>query len=184
MEDVYFFKFFSQIFPFIGSENTQREANQGPQVNHAVIAAIMVAELMDLGVTVVAAGDAVVCAGGLNLLIFDLPVSQAFFFESGLKESAAAAAAIVVGTVGLHVDEVFFADNGFHHKPQVLGNGITIAFPYNLAGILNREFNFQVFVPVGVNLEFAFTYPFCIVFVNVFYFKVMFQVVFFQSGPD
>ena len=184
MEDVYFFKFISQVFPFIGSENAQREANQGPQVNHTVIAAIMVAELMDLGVAVMAAGDAVICTGGLDLVVFNFAISQAFFFESGLEESAAAAATIVVGTIGLHVDEVFFADNGFHHKPQVFGNGVTIAFPYNLAGVLNREFNFQVFVPVGVNLEFAFTYPFGIVFVNVFYFKVMFQVEFFQSGPD
>jgi len=153
-------------------------------VNHAVVAAIMLAELMDLGVAVVTAGNAVICAGGLDLIVFDLPVSQAFILESGLKESAAAAAAIVVGTVGLHVDEVFFTDNGFHHKPQVVGNGIAIAFPYNLAGILNRKFDFQVFVPVGVHLEFAFTYPFGIVFVNIFYIKLVFQVEFFQSGPD
>ena len=90
----------------------------------------------------------------------------------------------VVGAVGLHVDEVFFTDYGFHHKPQVFGNGVTIAFPYNLAGILNRKFNFQVLVPVGADLEFAFPYPFGIVFVNIFYFKVVFQVEFFQSGPD
>ncbi len=153
-------------------------------MNHAVVAAIMLAELMDLGVAVVTAGNAVICAGGLDLIVFDLPVSQAFILESGLKESAAAAAAIVVGTVGLHVDEVFFTDNGFHHKPQVVGNGIAIAFPYNLAGILNRKFDFQVFVPVGVHLEFAFTYPFGIVFVNIFYIKLVFQVEFFQSGPD
>ena len=153
-------------------------------MDHAVVAAIMVAEFMDLGVAVMAAGDAVICTGGLDLVVFNFAISQAFFFESGLEESAAAAAAKVVGAVGLHVDEVFFADNGFHHKPQIFGNRITIAFPYNLAGVLNREFNFQVFVPVGVNLEFAFTYPFGIVFVNIFYFKVMFQVEFFQSGPD
>lgn len=153
-------------------------------MNHAVIAAIMVAEFMDLGMTVVAASDAVGCASGLDLIVFDFSVSQAFILESRLKESAAAAAAIVVGAVGLHVDEVFFTYNGLHHKSQVVGNGVTIAFPYNLAGVLNRKFNFQVFVPVRINLEFAFTDPFGIVFINIFYVKVMFQVVFFQSGPD
>jgi len=153
-------------------------------VNYAVVAAIMMAEFMDLGVAVVTSGDAVNCAGGLDLIVFDLPVSQAFFLESGLKKSATAATAEVIGAVGLHVDEVFFADNGFHYKPQVVGNGVAIAFSYNLTGILNRKFDFQVFVPVRVNLEFAFTYPFGIVFVNIFYFKVLFQVKFFQSGPD
>jgi hypothetical protein len=184
VEDVYFFKFFSQVFSFIGAKNAHGQANQGPQMDHAVIAAIMVAELMDLGMAVVAAGDAVVCAGGLDLIIFDFPVSQAFILEAGLEKSAAAAAAKVVGAVGHHIDEIFFADNGFHHKPQVVGNRVAIAFSDDLTGILDRKFNFQVFVPVGVNLEFTFTDPFGIVFVNIFYFKVMFEVEFFQSGPD
>jgi len=153
-------------------------------MDYAVVSAIMVAKFMDLGVAVMAAGDAVICAGGLDLVVFDFTVSQAFFFEPGLEESAAAAAAKVVGFVGLHVDEIFFSDNGFHHKSQVIGNGITIAFSYNLTGILNREFDFQVFVPVGVDLEFAFTDPFGIIFVDIFYFKVVFYVEFFQSGPD
>ena len=123
-------------------------------------------------------------AGGLDLFVFDLSVCQSLILESGLEKTAAAAAAKVVGAVGLHVDEIFFADYGFHHKPQVFGNGIAIAFSDNLAGILDRKFNLQVFVPVGADLEFAFTYPFGIVFVDIFYFKVMFQVEFFQSGPD
>ncbi len=86
-------------------------------MNYAVVGAIMVTQFMNLSVAVVATGDAIVCTCGLDLIVFDLPVSQAFFFESGLKEPAAAAAAIIVGAVGLHVDEVFFAHNGFHHKP-------------------------------------------------------------------
>jgi hypothetical protein len=112
----------------------------------------MMAELMDLGVAVVASGDAIGCACGLDLIVFDLPVSQAFFLESGLKEAAAATAAKIIGAVGLHVDEVFFTYNGFHHKPQVVGNGNALAFSYNLTGILDRKFIFQVFVPVGINL--------------------------------
>jgi hypothetical protein len=153
-------------------------------MDHAVVSAIMVAEFMDLGMAVVATGDTVVCAGGLDLIIFDLPVSQAFILKSGLEKSAAAAAAKVVGAVRLHVDEVFFSDNGFHNKPKVVGNGVSIAFSDNLTGILNRKFDFQIFVPVRVDLEFAFADPFGIVFVNIFYIKVLFEVEFFQSGPD
>ncbi len=184
MEDVYFFKFFPQVFSFIGAKNAHRQANKGPEMNHAVVAAVMVAEFMDLGMAVVATGDAVVGAGGLDLIVLNFAISQSFFFKPGLEESAAAAAAKVIGAVGLHVDEVFFADNGFHHKSQVVGNGVAIAFSYNLTGVLDREFDFQVFVPVRVDLEFAFANPFGIVFVNIFYIKVMFEIEFFQSGPD
>ena len=65
-------------------------------MDHAVVAAIMVAKLMDLGMAVVAAGDAVVCTGGLDLIVFNLSISQAFILESGLEETAAAAAAKVI----------------------------------------------------------------------------------------
>jgi hypothetical protein len=153
-------------------------------MDHLVMAAVMLAQFVDLGVAVVAAGDAVGCAGGLDLLVLDLAVGQALFLEPGLQESAAAAAAVVVGAVGLHVDEIFFTHHGFDHKPQVFGNGIAVAFAYDLAGVLNREFDFQVLVPVGVDLELAFADPLGIVFINIFDFKVVFQVEFFQSGPD
>jgi hypothetical protein len=153
-------------------------------VNHGVIAAIVFAQFMDLGVTVVAPGNTVVCACGFDLVVLDFTVLQAFLLEPGLQESAAAAAAVVVGAVGLHVDEVFFAYHGFDHKPQVFGNGIPIAFPNDLAGVLHREFDLQVLVPVGVDFEFALTDPLGIVLINIFDFKVVFQVEFFQSGPD
>ena len=101
-----------------------------------------------------------------------------------MEESAAAAAAIVVGTVGLHVDKIFFPHNGFNDKAQVFGNGISITFPDNLAGVLDREFDLQVLVPVGVDRKFAFPDPLGIVFINIFYIKIVFKVEFFQSGPD
>jgi hypothetical protein len=53
-----------------------------------------------------------------------LPYCQALLLETGLEKTAAAAAAVVVGAVGLHVDEVFFPHDGFDHEAQVLGNGI------------------------------------------------------------
>jgi hypothetical protein len=134
--------------------------------------------------TVVAGGDAVIGAGGLDLIILDLSVGQAFLLESGLEKSAAPAAAEVVGFVGGHVHKVLFPHHGFHHKPQIIGNGVSIAFTDDLTGILHREFDFQVLVPVGVDLEAAFPDPFGIVLINVLDFKIVFDVEFLQSGPD
>lgn len=137
-------------------------------MDDAIMPFVMFAELMNLRMTVVAGGNAVIRTGGLYLIVFHLTVSQTFIFKPRLEKSATAAAAVVVGTVGLHVNEVFFTYNGFHNKTQVFGNGVTIAFPDNLTGILYREFNLQVFVPVGTRFKPTFTDPFCIVFVNVF----------------
>ncbi len=50
--------------------------------------------------------------GGLDLIIFEFSIFQALFFKPGLEESAAAAAAEIIGPVGLHVDEIFFT----HHR--------------------------------------------------------------------
>ena len=139
-------------------------------MNYAIMSFVMFTELMNLRMTVMAGGNAVISTGGPDLLIFHLPVSQTFVFEARLEKPTAAAATVVVGTVGLHVNEVLFTNNGFHNKTQVVCNGIAIAFSDNLAGILYREFNFQVFVPVGAGFKPTFTDPFCIIFVNVFNF--------------
>lgn len=137
-------------------------------MNDAIMPFEMFAELMNLRMTVVAGGNAVIRTGGLYLIVFHLPVCQAFLFETRLESSSTAAATEVVGTVGLHVNKVFFTYNGFDNKTQVVGNGIAITLSDNLAGILYRKFNLQVFVPVGTGFKPTFTDPFCIVFVNVF----------------
>jgi len=153
-------------------------------MNHGVIATVMFTELMDLCMAVVAGSDAVISTGGLDLIIFDLSIDQTFILESGLEKTATAAAAEVVGFVGGHVHKIFFPHHGFHHKAQIIGNGIAIAFSDNLTGILDGELDFQVLVPVGIDLETAFPDPFGIIFIDIFNFKVVFYVKFFQSGPD
>ncbi|BBO67634.1 hypothetical protein DSCA_15640 [Desulfosarcina alkanivorans] len=153
-------------------------------MNHAVIGTVVLAQFVDLGMAVVAGGDAVIRLGCLDLAILERPVLEALLLESGLQETAAAAAAEIVGAVGLHVDEVFFADYGFDHVTQVFGNRIAVAFANDLAGVLDGEFNLQVFVPVGVDLQFALADPFGVIFIDAFDFKVVSDVEFFQSGPD
>jgi hypothetical protein len=107
---------------------------------------------MDLGVTIVTACNAVVRPCGLDLFVFYSSEFKTLFFVSGLEEAAASAAAIVIGPVGLHIDKIFFAHNGFDHKTQIFSNGITKTFSDDLAGILYSEFYLQVFIPVGIDL--------------------------------
>jgi glyoxylase-like metal-dependent hydrolase (beta-lactamase superfamily II) len=184
VKDVHFLQVITQVFPFIGAQYAQGEANQGPQVNHRIATAVMFAEFVNLCVAIVAARNAVVGTGGFDLLVFEHAVLEALFFESGLEKSAAAAATEVVGAIGLHVDEILFTHHGFDHIPQILGNGITVAFADDLAGILDRKLDFQVFVPFRTDLQPAFTNPFGIILVYVLDFKVVGEVEFFQSGPD
>jgi len=184
MEYIQFFQIISQIFPFIWPEYSQRKADEGPEVHDRVVSAVVLAQFMNLGMAVVTPGNAVVRAGCLDLLVFQFSILQTLILEPGLQKSAAAAAAVVIGSVGLHVDKIFFAHNGSDHKPKVFGNGIAIALSYDLAGILNREFDFQVLVPVGIDLQLAFTNPFGIIFIDVLNFKIVLEVKFFQSGPD
>ncbi len=184
VEDIDFLEIITQILPFIGAKNSQRETNQCPEVNHGVVSTVMFTQFMDLGMAVVACGNAVVCFGGLDLLIFDSTVLQALFLESGLKKAAPAPTAEVVGFVWGHINEILFSDNGFDHKSKIIGNGVTIGFSDNLAGILYRKFDFEILVPVGVDFQLSFTNPFCIVFIDIFDDKFVLYVEFFQSCQD
>ena len=49
--------FRQQIFAFIFAGNTQGQADNGPQMDHTIAAAAMAAELMNLGMAVVATGN-------------------------------------------------------------------------------------------------------------------------------
>ncbi len=184
MKDIDLFQVITQVLPLVGTEDPQREANQGPQVHHRVSTPVMFAEFVNLGVTVVTTRNAVVGAGGLDLSIFESAVFKALLLIPGLQETAAAAATKIVGPVGLHVDKIFFAHHRLDHIAKVFGDGVAVAFANDLAGVLNREFDFQVLVPVGIDLEFAFANPFGVVLIDIFDFKVVIEVEFFQSGPD
>ncbi|GAB6113265.1 hypothetical protein JCM14713_30230 [Desulfomicrobium salsuginis] len=101
-----------------------------------------------------------------------------------MQEPAAPAAAVVVGAIGNHVDEVLLADHGFDDKAQVLGDGVPVALANDLAGVLNREFYAQLPVPVGVDLELPLPDPFGVVFIDVLDFETVLYAEFVQSGPD
>jgi hypothetical protein len=177
-------KVVSQIGPFVRSQYSHCEAEDGPDVYHGITGAVMLAELMDLGVAVMAAGNAVGRAGFLDLLVLEPAELQALLLEAGLQEPAAAAATIVVGLVGLHIDEVFLAHHGFDHESQIIGNRIAIALAYDLARVLDCKFDLQILVPVGIDFQLALADPFGIVFIDVLDDKVVLDVEFFQSCQD
>ena len=51
-------------------------------MDNAIMPFVMFAELMNLRMTVMAGGNAVIRSGCLDLLVFYFPVSQTFFFEA------------------------------------------------------------------------------------------------------
>ena len=104
--------------------------------------------VMDLCMTVMTRRDAVLGLGRQNLVGFCLAVSPALLLKAGLQVPAAAAAAEVVGPVGGHVDKVFFTNHCFDNVSEVFCNGIAKGFTYQLARVLDREFDLAVFVPV------------------------------------
>ena len=120
-------------------------------MHHGVPPSIVLAQFMNLGMTIVTAGDAVVRSRRLDLLVLQLSIFEALFLESGLKKAAAAAAAVIVGPVGLHIDKIFLSDNRPDYVPEVFGDGVAITLANNLAGVLHRKLDLSFFVPVGVD---------------------------------
>jgi hypothetical protein len=153
-------------------------------MHDGIIAAVMLTELMNLGMAIMAAGNTVSRAGFLYLFILQPAEFQTLIFHAGLEETAAAAAAIIVGPVGGHIYKVFFPDDRFDHIAQIFGDRFPKCLAHDLTGILDGKFNFQILVPIGIYLELSLADPFGIVFIDVLDDKVMLDVEFFQSCQD
>ena len=85
-------------------------------MHDGIIATVMLTELMNLGMAIMAAGDTVIRTGFLYLFVLQSTECQTLLFHAGLEETAAAAAAIIVGPVGDHIDKIFFSDDRFDHE--------------------------------------------------------------------
>jgi len=184
MENIDLFQIIAEVFPLVGAENAHCQAKNRPDVYHLITSAVMFAQFMNLGMAVMATGNTIGRLGVLYLLIFETSILQTLLFVTGLEKTAPATTTIVVGTVGNHINEIFFSHDGFHHKPQVFGNGITKGFTHDLARVLSGKLDFQVLVPVGIDLEFSLANPLGIIFIDVFNLKIMLNVKFFQSCQD
>jgi hypothetical protein len=153
-------------------------------MHRVVIGLVMLGKVMHLGVAVMAGGDAIIGAGFQNLIQFQPAVFMTCLGVTGLQVPAAAAAAIIVGPVGIHINEIFFSDNTFHDKPEIFGHGITKALSYQLAGVLNGKFYLEILIPIGIYFQLSFPDPLGVKLNNALDFKFVLDVEFFQSGPD
>jgi hypothetical protein len=144
----------------------------------------LVAQVVNLGMAVVAWGNGVGGFGGQNLVGLELAVGPAFIRVSGLQEPAAAAAAEVVGTIGVHVDKVFLTDHRLDHEAKVLGHRVAEGLANQLAGVLNGELDLAILVPIGTRFQFALADPLGVVLNDAFDFEVVVELEFIQSEPD
>lgn len=139
---------------------------------------------MYLSMAVVTTGDAILCTTIFYLIVLYLSISKPLFFKARLQKAAAAATTVIVGLIGIHLRNIFLTHRLTNCKSEIVRNFIPKAFTYNLAGILDSELDFQIFIPVRIWFQLAFPNPLGIIFVNVFCFEVVSYVEFFQSGPD
>lgn len=144
----------------------------------------MMADIVHLGMAVVAAGDAVIGTGGHDLVEFDLAVLPTLLGMPGLQEPTATTTAVIVRFVRCHFNDVFLADHRFDDIAQVVCDRVAKALADDLAGILDREGDAKFFVPVGIDLQAPFPYPFSVILIDRRYFKVVLDVELFQPGPD
>jgi hypothetical protein len=144
----------------------------------------MLAEVVNLGVAVVARGNAVRCTRIFDLIELQFTVLMPCLGKTGLEIPAAAAAAVVVRPVRPHVDEVLLTDHRCDDKTQVLGDRVAIGLSHQLAGILDRERDLAILVPIGIDLELALPYPFGIETNDALDLEIVGNIEFFQSDPD
>ncbi len=121
-------------------------------MNHMVIAAIILANVFNLSVAIMARCNNIGGPGGCDLVELGPAIGTPLIREPGLKCAPAAAAAKIIVAVGHGIDEVFLAHHGFNHKPQLIYDLVGSTFSSDIAGILNREFGAYFSVPVGVDL--------------------------------
>jgi len=84
----------------------------------------------------------------------------------------------------MHLNKVFFADDSFNHESKIFGDGIAKGFTHDLARILDGELDFQVLVPIRIDIELALTNPARVIFIDIFNFEFVLDVEFFQSFQD
>ena len=184
MKYIDLFEIVTKVGPFVRSEDSQGKTNQGPNMDGVVFRPEMMADIMNLGMAVMAAGDAVIGAGFNNLVELFLAVGPSGFSKARLEETTTTTAAVVIGAVRGHFNDVFGPDDRPHDIAQVLGDLLAIAFADDLAGILDGKFDLQVLVPIGTDLETTFANPLGVILVDGSNFKIVFDTEFFQSSPD
>ena len=99
-------------------------------------------EIVDLGMAIVTGRNTVIRLGVGDLIEFQFSVLTPGLRISGLEVATPAAAAVVIGSVRVHLDEIFLTHHRFDNKTKILCNRIPKCFSHQLARVLNREFDF------------------------------------------
>jgi hypothetical protein len=178
------FEIVAQIGPFIGTQNSERKAHDGPEMKRVISTAVMFFQVVYLGVAVVTGSNAVIGSGSPDLFVFDSAVCPAGFGKPGLQETTATPTAVVVRPVGGHIDKILFTDAGFGHIAQVFGDGIAEGLAHQLTGILYGEFDFPVLVPIRAGFQFAFAYPAGVILDDALDLEIVRDLELVQSDPD
>jgi hypothetical protein len=144
----------------------------------------MFTDIVNLGMAIVARGNAIIRSGLHDLLEFQAAVIAPGFGKPGLQKTAPAAAAKIVGPVRGHVDEIFFSDQRFNDEAQIFRHGIAQRLAHQLTRILNRKGDTQVFIPIGTDLELAFPDPLGIKLDDAPNLERVLNLEFIQSDPD
>ena len=117
-------------------------------MNRMIIPFIVFSKIMDLGMAVVACCDAIISASRNDLVKFYLPVLMSGLGVTGLQISAATAATVVVGLVGIHFNKIFFSHNRLYNIAKIIRHRISKAFAHDLTRVLNRKLDLQILVPI------------------------------------
>lgn len=134
-------KIIPQVPALVRAQNTQRQTDDGPQMQRMVLPFVMVPDIVNLGMAVVTRRNTVVGTRFHNLLELELAVSTARFRQSRLQKTAAAATAVIIRPVRLHVNKILFTHHSPDYKPQVFRHRIAETLAHQLARILNRKFD-------------------------------------------
>ena len=133
---------------------------------------------------VVARRQAVISPGFLDLIKFSFAVISPGFGKTGLQKTTATAATVIVRSVGIHINKIFFTHHRFHNKAHIFRHRIAEALAYQLAWILYCELYLQILVPVGIYFQLSFSNPLGIVLNDTFALKVVLNFESLQSDPD
>jgi hypothetical protein len=82
-----------------------------------VIPIKMRAQIADLRMAVMAGRNTIISTRVLDLIEFQFSKVTSGFSEPGLQISSPATATVIVGSVGMHVNEMLFTHNRFDDKP-------------------------------------------------------------------
>ena len=153
-------------------------------MNRVIAPFEVLAQIVYLGMAVVARRNTIVGTGFDDLIKLELTIIPSGFGIAGLEKSASSSTTVIVAFVGGHIDKVFLPDHSPDHKTKIFGHRITKRLPHQLTRILSSKLDLQVLVPVTVYFKLSFPDPLGIILDDAFDLEIGLDIEFLQSEPD